>query len=269
MHCYEFQSGFAPLLVSMPHIGSFIPEDIRSAMSPAGRMVSDTDWDLDLLYDFLVDQGAHVVRANYSRYVIDLNRDPDNRPLYHGIQHPGLVPTHTFDDVPLYRSGKEPTEDDVRCRRNRYWRPYHDRVGAALSEIRARHGIAVLFDCHSIKSVVPRYSADYLPDFSVGTADGTSCASDLRAAIEETMKGTRRYSLAIDGLFKGGYITRQYGRPDMGQHAFQLELSQATYMREGQTPIFDAALASSVRPILRRMIEGVLSWADAARARTA
>jgi N-formylglutamate deformylase len=190
-----------------------------------------------------------------------LSRDPENRPLHAGIKHPGLVPTTTFDDVPLYRADRELAPEEIVLRRDRYWRPYHDRMAAALSEIKAKFGIAVLFDCHSIRPLVQRYSPDRLPDISIGTADGTSCAPGLRMAISETFAGNNRYSVAVDGIFKGGYITRHYGRPDAGQHSFQIELSQATYMRwGGNTPILDGDLAASLRPVLKLMIENVLRW---------
>jgi len=261
MHIYEFCQGTVPLLVSMPHIGTFIPEEIRATMSPAGRRVSDTDWDLDRLYDFLWSGEAHVICAKYSRYVIDLNRDPENRPLYAGVDHPGLVPTHAFDNIPLYHPDREPSQEDILVRRERYWRPYHDRVAAVLSNLRERYGVAILFDCHSMRSVVPRYMRGRIPDLNLGTADGASCADSLRASLAEALKLPGRYSCAIDGVFKGGYITRHYGRPSDGQHAFQLELSQATYMQEGPTPAFDTKLALELKPTLRAMIQAAIDWA--------
>ena len=272
MLAYEYSRGRSPLVVSMPHIGSFVPEDIRGRLSAAGRMVADTDWDLDHLYDFVADLGVHLIKANYSRYVVDLNRDPENRPLYPGMNHPGLVPTHSFEDVPLYRQGAEPTTEQMAVRRNLYWIPYHDRLSAMLRDVKREHGIAVLFDCHSIASIVPRYVDGRIPDLNLGTADGTSCDLDLRDTLADALRRKNDLTLAVDGIFKGGYITRHYGRPDDGIHAFQLEMSRATYMMEDPAPVFDPQKAARLRPILRGMLDAARAWAvkklDAARINT-
>jgi N-formylglutamate deformylase len=245
----------------MPHIGSFIPEEIRSDLSAAGRMVADTDWDLDRLYDFVTDLGAHLIKANYSRYVIDLNRDPANRPLYSGMNHPGLVPTHSFEDVPLYREGAEPCADQIAVRRNLYWVPYHDRLSVVLNDVKKEHGIAVLFDCHSIASIVPRYVDGRIPDLNLGTADGTSCDSTLRDTLAAVLRRQNDLTVAVDDVFKGGYITRHYGRPAEGIHAFQLEMSRAAYMNETPAAVFDSSKAERLRPLLREMLQSASAWA--------
>jgi N-formylglutamate deformylase len=262
MHLYEYSRGRTPLIVSMPHIGSFVPEDIRVRFSAAGRMVADTDWDLDHLYDFVTDLGTHLIKANYSRYVIDLNRDPDNRPLYPGINHPGLVPTHSFEDVPLYHQGLEPGPDQVAIRLDRYWIPYHDRLAAMLRGVKQEHGIAVLFDCHSIASIVPRYFVGRIPDLNLGTADGTSCELGLCNTLADVLGREKSLTLAVDGIFKGGYITRHYGHPANGIHAFQLEISRAAYMKEcAAAPVFDPHKAKLLRPLLREMLDAASTWA--------
>ena len=261
MLVYEYSRGSTPLVVSMPHIGSFIPEEIRGELSAAGRMVADTDWDLDRLYDCVTGLGAHLIKANYSRYVIDLNRDPANRPLYPGMNHPGLVPTHSFEDVPLYREGAEPTAEQISLRRNLYWVPYHDRLSVVLSDVKKEFGIAVLFDCHSIASIVPRYVEGRIPDLNLGTADGTSCDSDLRDTLAAALRRQNDLTLAVDGVFKGGYITRHYGRPAEGVHAFQLEMSRAAYMNENPSPVFDLRKAEHLRPLLRAMLQAASDWA--------
>ena len=248
----------------MPHVGSALPDALISRLSATGRMVPDTDWDLERLYGFLPGLGATVIRANYSRYVIDLNRDPEDRPLYPGMNmnHPGLVPTFSFDDVPLYHEGEAPEDAEIGERRTHYWYPYHDRLSAILDETRARHGLAVLFDCHSIRSLVPRYQTGRVPDFNLGTADGTSCGAGLRDALAGALHGERRYTTAVDGIFKGGYITRHYGRPDEAIHAFQLELSWAVYMNEHPSPVYDEMKAAAGSPLLRRIVSAAVDWAS-------
>ena len=257
--------GESPLVVSMPHTGSWIPAELHHRLSATGRMIPDTDWDLDRLYDWLPAHGASVIRATWSRYVIDLNRHPDGLPLYPGgtMNHTALVPASSFDGVPLYHEGKEPTSAEVAQRLQRYWRPWHARLDSLVAAARHRHGRAVLFDCHSIRSVVPRYQASRLPDLNIGTADGTSCAPELRETIAGILGRDRRYSVAVDGLFKGGYITRHYGRPEEGIHAFQLEQSLAIYMQETPTPVIDPDRVRDVKPLLEDMVKAVIDWARA------
>src|SRR6185295_2029969 len=175
--------------------------------------------------------GARIITKN-SRYVIDLNRPPDSAPLYPGAANTGLCPTEQFDGQPLYKSGETPADSDVQDRLQRYWRPYHERLATELQSLHARHGVALLFEAHTIRSRVPRLFDGRLPDINLGTADGKSCASDLAALLIETAGEAVNYSSVLNGRFKGGYITRHYGRPTEGVHAVQLELTQCSYMDE-------------------------------------
>ena len=258
---FRLSEGNVPLLVNMPHLGTAIPTEIADRMTDIGRSSIDTDWHLDLLYNFLADLGAWTMAARHSRYVVDVNRHPDNVQLYANMSTPGLVPIETFHDEPLYLPDKESDADDIAERRERYWGPYHDALGDTLNRIRSAHGLAVLFDCHSIRSLVPRYSEERLPDLNVGTADLTTCAPELRNAVVESLQNDSGYSIAVDAIFKGGYIPRHYGRPSEGIHAFQLELSMATYMDEDRPPLFNEQKARRIRPILKGMVETVIEWA--------
>jgi len=261
MEVCDLQPGDTPLVMSIPHVGEAIPPDLAAGMTPDALTVPDTDWYLDRLYDFAGALGATVLKARYSRYVIDLNRDPEGRPLYPGASNTELVPTTGFDDAPLYKRGAAPDAKDVARRRAAFWTPYHDRLAATLERVRGRFGIAVLFDCHSIRSHVPRFFDGRLPDFNLGTGGGTACDPDLTARLAAVLGADPRYSLAVDGRFKGGYITRHYGRPGAGVHAFQLELAQVTYAEEGPPCVFDDGLAAEVRPALKRMLETARNWA--------
>lgn len=260
MHGYEFRQGRSPLIVSMPHVGSYVPIEIREHMSAAGRMVAGTDWDLDILYRFLWSSDATIITSRLSRYVIDLSRDPTGKPLHPGINHPGLVPTFDFDDVPLYHPGEEPGHDEIARRRDRYWRPYHDRLAHVVEETRLQHGHAVLFDCHSIRSVVTRYMPGRIPDLNLGTADGASCSPDLRDRLAGALHAAGSYSVAVDGVFKGGFITRRYGSPQDGVHAFQLEMSQAIYMQEQPSPVLDRSKCETLQPTLKAFVAAAESW---------
>ncbi len=261
MQVYELEPGDTPLVMSIPHMGERLPEALAAAMTADAAELADTDWYLDRLYDFAGAAGATVLKACCSRYVIDLNRDPDGRPLYPGADNTELVPTSRFDGAALYQTGLGPDDAEIARRRAAFWQPYHERLAAVLSETHARYGIAVLFDCHSIRSRVPRFFEGRLPDYNLGTGGGASCDPDLTARLAATLSADPDRTLAVDGRFKGGYITRHYGRPAEGVHAFQLELSQRTYMVEGPPSVFDEARAAGVRPFLRRMLETARDWA--------
>jgi len=261
MDFYHFTAGRTPLLVSMPHVGTHVPDDIAGRMTNSALTLPDTDWHVDRLYDFLGDLGAGVIRATHSRYVIDLNRPPDGAALYPGASNTELCPTTQFDDSPIYRPGQGLSEREVAARLERYWRPYHQRLAQELAALKARYGFALLFDAHSIRSVVPRFFAGRLPDINLGTGSGASAASELAALLIERAGDAVDYSSVLNGRFKGGYITRQYGRPAEGVQAVQLELAQVTYMDEDPPFAFRDDLARRVRPVLRSIVAAMLEWA--------
>lgn len=265
MAVYRFGAGPAPLLVSMPHVGLEVPEAIGGRLSEAALGLPDTDWHVDRLYDFLEALGANWIAANYSRYVIDLNRAPDGQALYSGARETELCPTTSFAEAPLYRPGQAPDEAEVAERRERYWKPYHERLNETLAALSERHGRVLLWDAHSILSHVPRFFEGRLPDLNLGSRGGTSADAELieRVASVATEAEAEGFSQALDGRFKGGYITRNYGRPQAGIHALQLELSQITYMDEQPPFSFREDLACRIRPVLRRLLEAALAWARA------
>jgi len=258
---YSFTAGAAPMLVSIPHAGTRVPDAIAARFTDAAKSLPDTDWHVDRLYDFLGDLDVSVLAATQSRYVIDLNRPADGRPLYPGASNTGLCPTTTFDEAPIYRDGAEPSAAEIAARREAYWRPYHERLEAELTAIHARHGVAVLWDAHSIRSQVPRFFAGRLPDLNFGTGGGVSADPALLSRLEEAVRGAPEYSAVSNGRFKGGAIARTYGDPAAGRHAIQLELSQITYMDEDPPYGFREDLAAGVRPTLRRVLEAALAWA--------
>ena len=265
---FTFEAGASPLLVSMPHVGTRVPEAIAARMTALGRTVPDTDWHVDRLYDFLDDLDASILAATQSRYVIDLNRAPDDRPLYPGASNTGLCPTTTFDQAPIYLDGQEPDAAEIAARKDQVFRPYHERLGRALAAIVDRHGYALLWEAHSIRSRVPRFFEGRLPDLNLGSAGGTSADPTLIARLKQVAEvegAVAGYSHALDGRFKGGYITRSFGDPARGVHAVQLELSQITYMDEAPPFGFRDDLAAAIRPVLRRLLETALDWGQGAR----
>jgi N-formylglutamate deformylase len=264
MEPFRFRSGTAPLLVSMPHVGTYVPAELAARMTDAALFLPDTDWHLERLYDFLNALGASVLVATHSRYVVDLNRPPDNANLYPGQDTTGLVPIDTFARAAVYRDGALPTDVEISSRVTQYWRPYHAQLEHELERLRATHGYALLWDAHSIASQVPRFFPGRLPDLNLGTADGASCKSEIEAVVAAVARAAHAYSAVLNGRFKGGYITRRYGQPDASVHAVQLELAEITYMDEAPPYEFDEVRAARLRPYLRAMLEKMLEVAPAA-----
>jgi N-formylglutamate deformylase len=259
MEPYLFQAGSSPLLVSMPHVGTHIPPELAGRMTHAALDLPDTDWHVDRLYDFLPALGASVLCATHSRYVIDLNRAPDGAVLYAGARNTELCPTSLFDDRPIYQEGQAPDGAAIAERRAAYWQPYHDRLAAALAAIKARHGYALLFDAHSIRSHVPRFFEGQLWDINLGTGDGIAASPAIAEAVTTAARAASGYTSILNGRFKGGYITRHYGKPADGIDALQLELSQIVYMEEALPFRFRDDLAAGIRPHLRRILETMLA----------
>ncbi len=249
---YRFVAGDSPLLVSVPHDGRLIPDDQRVRMTAAGLAIPDTDWHVAQLYGFVVELGASLLVARYSRYVVDLNRPPDDAAMYQGQVATGLCPRYTFAGEPLYRDDAPLPQPEVEARIGRYWRPYHDRLAEALDAIRERHGRAFLWDAHSIPSRVPRLFDGELPVLNLGDFDGRSCDHGIARELYGIASASP-YESVLNGRFRGGYITRRYGDPANGVHAMQLELAQRAYMDEAALE-FDAARAKRLRDTLRALL---------------
>jgi N-formylglutamate deformylase len=262
MHPYRFRAGRTPLLVSMPHTGTYVPDPLLERLTPAAQALPDTDWHLEPLYDFLDELGASVLVATHSRYVVDLNRAPDNATLYPGQDTTAVVPLDTFHMELLYLPGKAPDEAEMDERISTNWKPYHAKLAEELARLKKQYGHALLWDAHSIFSVLPRFFAGKLPDFNIGTAGGKSCAPGLGETLLETISN---YSKVLNGRFKGGYITRTYGDPANGVHAVQLELSETVYMEEEPPFRFREDMARNVRPQLRTLLEQFLRVASGLR----
>jgi N-formylglutamate deformylase len=249
----------------MPHVGTFLPHSVGGQLRECAAARPDTDWHLPRLYDFLEELGATVVQATHSRYYVDLNRPPDGANLYPGRDTPRLCPIDTFHEAALYREG-EPTGAEIARRVDTVWRPYHRRLQAELARVRGEHGMAILWDAHSIVSIAPRLFEGRLPDFNLGTADGRSCHPDLAERLRVALARHAGYTSVLNGRFKGGYITRHYGDPANGVHAVQLEMAEAIYMDEVPPFTFRAERAGRVRAILREQLEAALDWASGAPA---
>ena len=255
---YHLIKGTVPLLISMPHNGEEIPADIAKVMTDKGLEVADTDWYMDRLYAFAQQLGAFILVPKYSRYVIDLNRDPDGVDLYPGANSTELCPTTAFDLSSLYQDNLAPNDAQIRQRVIDYWQPYHQILSSTLESIKQQFGQAVLLEAHSIRSEVPRFFTGQLPDFNFGSSDGKSCSSALLEAVTELDYAP--YTMVCNGRFKGGYITRAYGQPAKNIHAIQLELSQRTYMDE-QAMTYHEEFAQQVQPKLEALVQTLIDFA--------
>ena len=259
MDILTLERGHTPLLLSLPHDGTYIPEALRARMTHAAQTAPDTDWHVARLYQFARELGASILRPTHSRYVVDLNRPPDDASLYPGQNTTGLCPTVQFSGAPVYLDGEEPTAEEVRQRRRTWWQPYHDALQAELARLHERFGRVVLWDGHSIRAELPYLFDGRLPDLNLGTAAGTSCSPAVQARLERVLGSQRSYSQVANGRFKGGYITRHYGNPQHGIDAVQLELAQSTYMDEASTDYLPERAERLQREVLRPLLEAARS----------
>lgn len=259
MSSVEITRGDSPLVLGLPHTGTDMPDDCLSRLNGTGRALADTDWHIDRLYAGLI-ADVTTVRTPVHRYVIDVNRDPSGASLYPGRNTTDLCPLTDFDGRPIYLPGQEPEANEVTRRRAMYHAPYHAALAAELDRARAKHGFAILYDCHSIRSHIPYLFDGTLPDFNVGTNSGTTCAPAIETAIVQICEAANGYTSVLNGRFKGGWTTRHYGQPEQGVHAVQMELAQSTYMHEAPPWDYDPARADRLRAHLAAILETLSDW---------
>ena len=260
--------GDAPLVVSLPHTGTDFPEEYAQKFPSLWLARKDADWWIDRLYDFTARLGATIIRTSVSRSVIDVNRDPSGVSLYPGQATTELCPTTTFDGEPLYADGGAPDAAEIARRRKNYFDPYHTALAGEIARLRAEHPRVVLYDCHSIRSKIPRLFDGVLPHFNMGTNSGAGCAQEMAQAVAACCAASR-FSHVLNGRFKGGYITRHYGAPARGIHAIQMELACRAYMidppkgvSEMNWPAFYSEdYSAHVREVLERIFAGLLAFA--------
>jgi N-formylglutamate amidohydrolase len=263
MLLFELHRGDSPLIVDVPHAGRHVPDAILARLAGAARALPDTDWHVEKLYAFVRSTGATLMCATHSRYVVDLNRDPGGAALYPGADNTELCPTRTFSNEAIYLPGEAPGAAEIAARRATFFDPYHAVLAGEIERVRARNGYAILLDGHSIASEVPRFFAGRLPDFNLGTAEGASCDADLQSLAGDVIGGAAGFSHVVNGRFKGGYVTRHYGRPREEVHALQLEMVQDAYMDERPPYRWDPARAAALARVLERLVIALAEWRPA------
>ncbi|MFM0048016.1 N-formylglutamate deformylase [Caballeronia grimmiae] len=254
---YSLERGDAPLVISIPHLGTHIPDSLRGQYTDVALTVADTDWHLDRVYAFARSLGATILGARISRYVIDLNRPSNDESLYPGQTTTSLCPTETFRGAPLYRDGCAPDAAERNRRVATYWQPYHDTLRDELKRLRTRHPNVLLWEAHSIASVLPRLFEGKLPDLNIGTQDGRTAAAPVQEAVLRAA-ASGPFTYIANGRFKGGFITRHFGAPHDGVHAVQLEMCQSTYMSEDAPFDYLPRKAGQVEAVVRGMVSGAL-----------
>jgi len=252
---FEFFEGDSPLLVSMPHSGLNLTTEVEAGLSEQAKKLPDTDWYIPELYDFFDSLGGSCIKANYSRYVIDLNRPYDDKPLY-TTKTTGLFPDILFADSPVFDQGKAPSDEHKTFCKDEIWKPYHTKIEQELARLKAKFGYAILFDAHSIAAQVPMLFDGTLPDFNWGTNAGESCHENLANAVTKVLQP--HYTQVVNGRFKGGYITRQFGQPDNNIHAIQLELSQATYLDDALASKSEYQLDDKKLPVIKQQLKDIV-----------
>lgn len=257
---FKLKRGNSKLLVSMPHVGTQLPNSLNPRLTKQAMNLSDTDWYLEELYDFLDELDATVIAANYSRYVVDLNRSANDISLYPGSDVTALCPTDTFSRDLIYQNESSLDSTEITERLNKYWYPYHQALASEISRIKAVHGDVILWEAHSIRSEVPRFFDGELPQLNLGTADGATCPQALIEKVVDVIKSNGDYSWVVNGRFKGGYITRHYAERSLGVISMQLELAMRSYMDESSlSPVFDHDKARALRVLLKAMMQSLLN----------
>ncbi len=260
MDIWKRHPGTTAVLIDVPHCGTHVPPEIARDLTPAGQRLLDTDWHVETLYAFAPKLGAGLFHATHSRYVADLNRDPDGVPLYPGADNTEVCPMKSFHDAELWLPGRAPDAAASKRRVDAYWRPYHAALAAEIAAVKARHGFCVLLDGHSIFSEVPRFFAGKLPDLNLGTAGGRSCAPSLQERAARVLGAAAGFTHVVNGRFKGGYITRHYGKPEQGVHALQLEMTMSAYLDERAPERYEPARAARLIEVLEKLVAALVAW---------
>lgn len=262
MSVVEIHRGASPVILAFPHTGTQVPPEIAARLNANGQLLADTDWHVHRLYGGLLPD-ATAVRATFHRYAIDANRDPSGESLYPGQNTTGLVPLTDFDGLAIWREGMEPDAQEIARRREAFHTPYHAALAAEIERVRALHGVALVYDCHSIRSVVPFLFPGRLPDFNIGTDGGRTCAPAIEAAAQSICAGAEGFTSVLNGRFRGGWTTRHYGRPEAGVHALQMELSQITHLGREEPPFpYHEGKAARLRPVLSTLLHRIEALAS-------
>ncbi|MDA7980723.1 MAG: N-formylglutamate deformylase [Pirellulales bacterium] len=256
MNPVEVQQGDSAIVLGIPHTGTGLPSDIAANLNARGRELTDTDWHIHRLYEGLLSE-VTTVRATFHRYVIDANRDPSGRSMYPHQNTTDLVPLTDFDGNSIWE--QPPSEAEILRRKTLYHAPFHDALAGEIGRVYRRHGIVILFDCHSIRSRIPFLFEGTLPDFNIGSNESRACDRSIERCVREICEAVEGYRTVVNARFRGGWTTRHYGRPGVNQHAIQMELAQSTYLVSEKAPWkYDDVKASRLRKHLSQILNALV-----------
>ena len=260
MKPFELIAGDGPIILAQPHGGTFVPSEILENLNTTGHAFADTDWHITKLYEGLC-KNATIIKANFHRYVIDANRDPADISLYPGQNSTSLCPTTDFEGSPIYKSRMEPTENEISNRRRTWHDPYHHALNSEIERVKSQHGIAIVYDCHSIRSRIPYLFEGTLPELNIGTNESRTCSPDLQVLVHK-FAAASSYSTVLNGRFRGGWTTRNYGQPQNGVHVIQMEIAQRTYLEDEHAPWnYSAKKSALLRPLLKQILDALSAHA--------
>ncbi len=255
----EPKQPIVPIILSVPHCGTDFPDEIRNDYVPEMMAApDDTDWFVHQLYNFATELGITIIHAKYSRWAIDLNRDPESAPLYDdGRIITGLTTTTDFFGKSIYISDDRiPDQKEVERRLTEYYWPYYNKIQDLLDERLATFGKALLWDAHSIRHFVPTIRKEIFPDMILGNNDETTAHPEL---IETALHGltSGKFGVNHNTPFKGGHITRYFGKPEQNIHALQLEMNKILYMDDEERN-FHEERANEMRAVLKPTFEALI-----------
>ena len=254
MNPFELIVGDGPIILAQPHGGTYVPSEILAKLNATGQALADADWHIMRLYDGLC-KNATIIKANFHRYMIDANRDPADISLYPGQNSTSLCPVTDFDGAPIYKSGMEPSADEILNRKQTWHAPYHHALQNQIHRVKSHHDIAVVYDCHSIRSRIPFLFEGTLPDLNIGTDDGRTCSPELQSIVHKCAASSP-YNTVLNGRFRGGWTTRHYGKPQTDVHAIQMEIAQQAYLEHEHAPWnYDAAKSAKLRIVLTQILD--------------
>ncbi len=248
-----------PFILSIPHCGVAFPEEIKATYnSELIRQPDDTDWFLERLYDFASDLGITIIHANYSRWVIDLNRDPESHPLYNdGRIITALTPVTDFLGNAIYsKPNLEPNKEEVDRRLATYYWPYYQKIEKLIHEFQQEYRHVFFWDAHSIRSFVPTIRKDKFPELILGNNDETTAHSELIQTAFQTLTNAS-FQVTHNTPFKGGHLTRYFGKPSKNVHALQLEMIKSLYMTEDEL-YYDEEKAKRVKSLLQSTFKAII-----------
>ena len=261
MELYRYYPGTEPVIINVPHSGTQVIPNLRTRFTPQAALLPDTDWHVDRLYNFARDMGVHLLIAQNSRYVVDLNRNKQAEELYPGQFNTEIVPLKTLKNQPVYYASETPVEREVQDRISAYWQPYHYKLQRVISSCIEKFGQAVLLDAHSINPILPLLFEGTLPALNLGSHNGKSAAPALIQQITN-LCAQSGYSHVADGRFQGGYITRHYGNPAARCHALQMEITWDSYLDiDPLQPLYNPTKAQALEEaFLRPMVKNLIAW---------